>query len=128
MNSRLRITGIGIIATTLLVAVLGTYWPYVEYAAFKNYIVENLCVNRDIPDSGCQGKCHLKKQLTRQNNRDKQHQETPAIPQKDKKAIDFFIFTQIKTVKTGFQESFEYELVDFYSFLFDQRIFHPPRI
>lgn len=41
--------------------------PYIEYAVFKDYIVKNLCVNRDKPKSCCQGKCHLKKQIEKSN-------------------------------------------------------------
>lgn len=33
------------------------------YTLNKDYIARVLCVNRDKPQLGCQGKCHLKKQL-----------------------------------------------------------------
>jgi hypothetical protein len=37
--------------------------PYVEYSVQKAYIVKNLCVNRDKPNSSCEGKCYLEKQV-----------------------------------------------------------------
>lgn len=37
--------------------------PYIEYAIFKPYIAENLCVNKDKPRSCCEGKCFREKQL-----------------------------------------------------------------
>jgi hypothetical protein len=37
--------------------------PFIQYAAFKDYIASNLCVNKDIPKSCCKGKCYLEKQL-----------------------------------------------------------------
>jgi hypothetical protein len=37
--------------------------PYIEYNLFKNYIAENLCVKKDLPDNSCQGHCFLEKQI-----------------------------------------------------------------
>jgi hypothetical protein len=33
--------------------------PYFEYAINKSYIAENLCINKDIPEDTCDGKCYL---------------------------------------------------------------------
>lgn len=48
-------------------ASLKQYYPYLDYSIHKNYISEFLCVNKDKPDLGCEGKCHLKKQLEKAN-------------------------------------------------------------
>jgi hypothetical protein len=37
--------------------------PYIEYAVNKDYIAKYLCVQKDIPDNCCQGKCYLHEQL-----------------------------------------------------------------
>ena len=37
--------------------------PYIQYAIFKEYIAENLCVNKDKPQSCCEGKCFRDKQV-----------------------------------------------------------------
>jgi hypothetical protein len=37
--------------------------PYVEYSINKAYIAKNLCVNKDIANSCCEGKCYLEKQV-----------------------------------------------------------------
>lgn len=37
--------------------------PYIEYQLNKKYIVEQLCVNRFVPETKCDGKCHIKKQI-----------------------------------------------------------------
>ena len=50
--------------------------PYIEYAINKDYIAQNLCINRDNPHSCCQGKCYLEKQL-------KKSSDSPSDP-KDK--------------------------------------------
>ena len=41
--------------------------PYIEYDIFKNYIAQNLCVNKDKKDNCCQGKCFLNKQIKLEN-------------------------------------------------------------
>lgn len=42
-------------------------WPLAEYAVNYDYIVENLCENRDIPSLHCDGKCYLAKQLAKES-------------------------------------------------------------
>jgi hypothetical protein len=37
--------------------------PYLEYDLFRDYIVENLCVQRNEADNRCQGECHLEKRI-----------------------------------------------------------------
>lgn len=61
----------GIISGILLL-VLSAYLiipvlPVIDYLINKNYIAENLCVNKDLPKSCCKGKCHMVKQLQKTN-------------------------------------------------------------
>ena len=63
-----------IFAFTLLIVMvftIGKYqMPYIQYNLFKDYIAKNLCVDREMKDNCCQGKCFLKKQIkaTDENN------------------------------------------------------------
>ena len=50
-----------------LVILLKPLWPLVEYAVNYNYIVENLCENKDKPTLNCNGKCFLAKQLAKES-------------------------------------------------------------
>lgn len=45
--------------------------PYIEYALNQDYIAEFLCINKDQPKLQCNGKCHLAKQI------EKQQEEAP---------------------------------------------------
>jgi hypothetical protein len=55
--------------------------PYMEYMINKGYIEKHLCVQKDVPDNSCHGKCYLHKQIQKSqeegkpeqnnNNRDK---------------------------------------------------------
>ncbi len=60
-----------IISIFFLLAFVSTslkqYYPYLDYSINKNYISEFLCINKDKPELGCQGKCHLNKQLEKVN-------------------------------------------------------------
>ena len=42
-------------------------WPLAEYAVNYDYIVENLCENKDTPSMHCDGKCYLAKQLAKES-------------------------------------------------------------
>ncbi|MDR0537144.1 MAG: hypothetical protein LBH04_03730 [Tannerellaceae bacterium] len=44
--------------------------PHIEYNIFNDYIVENLCVERNNPDNCCLGSCYLEKQIESINERD----------------------------------------------------------
>lgn len=39
--------------------------PLLEYAAFYDYIKNELCENKDAPELQCNGKCHLAKQIVK---------------------------------------------------------------
>lgn len=42
-------------------------WPLMEYVVNYDYIVENLCENKDRPFLECDGKCYLAKQLAKES-------------------------------------------------------------
>ena len=56
----------------LVTTSLKQYYPYLDYSINKDYISKYLCENIDKPELGCEGKCHLNKQLekskVKQNN------------------------------------------------------------
>lgn len=56
--------------------------PYVQYSLQKDYIVKNLCINRNNPHSCCQGKCYLNEQIKK--NTDSSDADRP----NNKKVID----------------------------------------
>lgn len=44
-------------------ALFQPFAPFIEYAVNKDFIASTLCINRDVVDSNCQGKCYLAAQL-----------------------------------------------------------------
>ncbi len=37
--------------------------PYIDYVLNKDYIINELCVNKNKPEVHCEGMCHLRKQI-----------------------------------------------------------------
>ncbi|MDR3712264.1 MAG: hypothetical protein P4L51_05570 [Puia sp.] len=48
---------------------------FVDFYAHQEYIVKNLCENRNKPGLNCCGKCQLRKRLARQDSQDKNNPE-----------------------------------------------------
>lgn len=47
-----------------------------QYFANQEYIAENLCENRDVPEMHCDGKCHLKKEIQKDEQKEKSGQRS----------------------------------------------------
>lgn len=45
--------------------------PFLEYVINYDYIVKELCENKEKPELKCNGKCHLAKQLANVNRQQK---------------------------------------------------------
>ncbi|MEN8187244.1 MAG: hypothetical protein ABFR05_08965 [Bacteroidota bacterium] len=71
--------------------------PVIEYFVNYDYIVEELCENRDKPLLACNGKCYLEKQVTKQQNLD--HKEEAPVPPK----VDLEKFLTLNTKKFIYQ-------------------------
>jgi len=50
-----------------IIMLIKPLWPLAEYAVNYDYIVENLCENKDTPSLHCAGKCYLAKQLAKES-------------------------------------------------------------
>lgn len=42
--------------------------PVLSHQIFKEYIIKEVCVQREIVENKCQGNCHLQKQLSEEDN------------------------------------------------------------
>lgn len=59
-----------------LVILLKPLWPLAEYLIYYDYIVENLCENKDEPMLNCDGKCYLAKMLAAESSQS-HHTDNP---------------------------------------------------
>ena len=103
--------------------------PFLEYAAFYDYIKNELCVNKEKPKLQCNGKCHLKKELAKasdsENSKDKNHSSSSEhqivfFHDAYKIAPVTFIKEQNSKILTSYNR--------IYKFHFTDSIFHPPLV
>ncbi|WP_430972909.1 hypothetical protein [Sunxiuqinia rutila] len=97
---------------------------YFSFKINQDYIAEFLCIEKDIPDSSCQGCCQLKNKL---EEHEKQKQEAP---QSENKKYEIQLFTDDSGIK---QEQFPtveiigYQIVYTKGVLLAYSLFHPPK-
>lgn len=91
----------------------------------RDYIAKNLCVKKDEPNNCCKGKCHLKKEL----DKEEKQEQSPINPIKEKEEIQFY--SDNKTKFSFFNTPLISELISHYSFSLSEKhihsIFHPPQ-
>ncbi|WP_390450408.1 hypothetical protein [Chryseobacterium sp. Alg-005] len=63
--------------------------PLVNYAVNYEYIVKNLCENRNKPESTCKGKCYVEKELA------KTEKQTTTASTLKLSGLDVFLFNEI---------------------------------
>lgn len=97
--------------------------PFVEYVINQDYIAKFLCINQDKPEMQCNGKCHLYKEV------EKQQEETPVSLQISLKEypIGFVKILGLKDQK-NFQTLIEsnYLYLKNYKYLYTTSVLHPP--
>lgn len=107
------------------VAMLKSFTPFIEYAVNYDYISTVLCVNKDEPRIECNGKCHLVKEV------EKQQKEEKSVVNIDLKEypIGFVEIIQFNKTMSFFIKKKEKLFSDYqnYSFLAVSSFFHPPR-
>lgn len=103
--------------------------PFLEYVINYDYIVKELCENKEKPELKCNGKCHLAKQLAKAAEEDKNtssdkkqnvKQEIETMFCQEFKVVSFaknFVFTN-KKINSDYQ--------NLYALTAIQSTFHPP--
>lgn len=100
-----------------------------EYAAFYEYIKNELCINQDKPELSCNGKCHLKNELAKASDSETGNENNPSI--KAEQSLVFFQNTNInydfvlqekqnQKINASYNTIYKYHYMDF--------IFHPPLV
>jgi len=109
-----------------LIAWLRPIMPFIEYEINKKYIAEVLCKNKDKLEMHCNGKCYLKKQLKKANEiPEDQPLSAPVINIRE-------LITLLSEIKLQCLKQIDINktIVPYivnYSFLFYNKIFHPPK-
>ena len=103
--------------------------PILEYAAFYDYIKNELCINLDKPEMQCNGKCHLKKELAKVSNSEKDTEKNQYASVEH----SLVFFQKIKINTFGFfpkrlNKKINYSYNNIYQFDYMGSIFHPPLV
>ncbi len=108
----------------ILIIALRPVLPLIDYAVNYEYIADNLCENRNIPQSTCKGKCYLEKELSKSEKQSNNGQNIKLAGLDVFLSHDVFSFSVIRSdtatqkIKSAFTDAYT---SDYYS-----RIFHPP--
>lgn len=99
----------------------------INYAVNYDYIVKNLCEQREVKDSTCKGKCYLGKELAKTEKQSNNSQNIKIV------GLDVFISNEIisfsdfkksnYTVKNPNSDYINLHYSEYFS-----KIFHPPLV
>jgi len=134
-NSKHKATGSYLIRiNAILLLVLFAYLilmpvlPYLEYMARKDFIIENLCINKNETEKQCDGLCYLEKQL-KKGVEGSENRNLPANPQEEKEEIPDFVMSMILDnidLQVDVSAGSVYQWS--YAFLYVSVVFHPPML
>lgn len=102
---------------------MGKTLTVTSYYLNKTYISQELCVNKAKPRVQCNGKCYLKKQLKKEEDR---HKDSPV---QQEKLPDLFWIEHDNVEKPFYAAIIAEEIVPYlfhYQYLFYSYLFHPP--
>lgn len=101
---------------------------YLDYELRKEYIIANLCVNRDNPIAVCEGKCYLAEKIVEAKKQDERRAEQTFMANLLFQAMDTgkpFIFKSPENFEGRLMVTFDY-ISPFLSRTVTADIFHPP--
>lgn len=120
-----------VIILIALVVLFKPLWPLAEYTVNYDYIVTELCENKDEPELQCNGKCYLTEQLAKEAAGE---EENPFSNNSRKTDFPQFIISE-KLPKFHLAYSLVFNSQknlgfqpDLYTSLFISEILHPPRL
>lgn len=102
--------------------------PVLNYYVDYDYIIAELCENKDKPVLQCNGKCHLAKELKKANDGIDQEQTAPPLNMKEYPVAPFFAQTILpqKTLFITYNKIINSQLNLFIDTYYCS-IFQPPR-
>jgi len=103
-------------------------WIFVSFKINQENIAKTLCVKKEVKNNTCQGKCHLKKQL------DKAEEEQKQVPTNTKEKVESLychnqlLFDFLKQTVFDEKQSLNRYSTDFFISYFITDIFRPPKL
>ncbi len=103
-------------------------FPVIEYIVNYDYIVNELCENKQIPELNCNGKCHLIKELAKASASESTN---PTDKKVNVKMYEVVYFQELQSINFDFSSFFNPSKIlvtwfNNYHYLVNTVIFHPP--
>ena len=98
--------------------------PLLDYAVNYDYISKVLCITKDKPQSHCNGKCYLGKELAKNES-----QNDSKTKNSVQKVLDFYVPEAVAKIAVRNELTFpplHFNYQADYSYLFLSHIFRPP--
>jgi len=116
-----------LMAILILLQPFSSLWVYVSFKVNQSQIAQTLCVQKEIKNNTCKGKCQLKKRLA---NAEKETEKQ--LPSNQKQKLESVCFISTKHLylnySFGINSVKKYSYIpDFYKASFSLNIFHPPQ-
>jgi|LauGreDrversion4_2_1035121.scaffolds.fasta_scaffold531396_2 hypothetical protein len=116
-----------LLAILILLQPFSSLWVYVSFKINQSQIAKTLCVQKEIKNNTCKGKCQLKKRLA---NAEKETEKQ--LPSNQKQKLESVCFISTKHLylnySFGINSVKKYSYIpDFYKASFSLNIFHPPQ-
>jgi hypothetical protein len=116
-----------LLAILILLQPFSSLWVYVSFNINQSQIAKTLCVQKEIKNNTCKGKCQLKKRLA---NAEKETEKQ--LPSNQKQKLESVCFISTKHLylnySFGINSVKKYSNIpDFYKASFSLNIFHPPQ-
>ncbi len=108
------------------ILVLHPVLPFIEYYSFREYIAENLCINRNNPRSCCEGKCYLEKRVKENAPDPTQEKQNPAADPVKRIEYNLPVVNNFCFCVSALQVEFGY-LNPLYRVMVSKTIFQPPQ-
>jgi hypothetical protein len=116
-----------LLAILVLLQPFSSLWVYVSFKINQSQIAKTLCVQKEIKNNTCKGKCQLKKRLA---NAEKETEKQLPSNQKHKLESVCFISTKLQQFNYAIDRDNARKcsyVPDFYKASFSLNIFHPPQ-
>lgn len=117
-----------ILVSVFLLQTFSTTIVVADYQINKEYVANVLCVNKSKPKMHCNGKCHLKKELKKAE----QKENSPVNPLNEKNEIQLFsqsnsttaLFSSVLVTQDKLMSDYAFHLSDKHL----DSVFHPPQV
>jgi hypothetical protein len=116
-----------LLAILVLLHPFSSLWVYVSFKINQSQIAKTLCVQKEIKNNTCKGKCQLKKRLA---NAEKETEKQLPSNQKQKLESVCFISTKLQHFNYAIDRDNTRKcsyITDFYKDPYSINIFHPPQ-